>query len=385
MLIKGPILLKVIGECEILGVKFRNTFILYNNNKYLPIEKDTNTIITVKRDSNYIDVGNNENYNTNRIGTAIWSNIITNILNTNRKRIIIIGSSDTGKSTLTLYLANKLISEGYKPLIIDSDIGQGELAPPACIGAKILTKQTIDLSKSNPNRINFIGNIQPIGYELRIINCIKKIYKRLNRHDSITIINTDGYIGNNKRNYKINLIEKVKPDCIICMGEEEEIFKNDFFFSLRNKFKNYSNLHILQGQSPSREIQKSFFERREKRLKKYSNLLKTFTKNINIHKRKLISIYYKNKFFFIHNIPNTKIQKTETRNDHLENILNNKGFIRDRFVGLSLNYDYEKIIGFGLIKDFTNSHFIMQSSINKFDHIFLSDIKLSLERNYSYQ
>ncbi|MGN6709202.1 MAG: Clp1/GlmU family protein, partial [Candidatus Nitrosocosmicus sp.] len=200
MLIKGPILLKVIGECEILGVKFRNTLILYNNNKYLPIEKDTDTIITVKRNSNYIDVGNNENYNTNRIGTAIWSNIINNILNTNRKRIIIIGSSDTGKSTLTLYLANKLINEGYKPLIIDSDIGQGELAPPACIGAKIITKQTIDLAKSNPNRINFIGNIQPIGYELRIINCIKKIYKRLNRPDSITIINTDGYIGNNKRN-----------------------------------------------------------------------------------------------------------------------------------------------------------------------------------------
>jgi polynucleotide 5'-hydroxyl-kinase GRC3/NOL9 len=385
MLIKGPTLLKVIGECEILGVKFRNTIILYNNNKYLPIEKDTDTIIKVKKDSNYIDVGNNENYSTNRIGTAIWSNIITNILNTNRKRIIIIGSSDTGKSTLTLYLANKLISEGYKPLIIDSDIGQGELAPPACIGAKILTKQTIDLAKSNPNRINFIGNIQPIGYELRIINCIKKIYNRLNRHDSITIINTDGYIGNNKRNYKINLIEKVKPDCIICMGEEEENIKNDFFFSIRNKFKNYSNLHILQGQSPSKEIQKSFFERREKRLKKYSILLKTFTKNFNIHKQKLISVYYKNKFFFIHNIPNTKIQRTETRNDHLENILNNKSLIRDRFVGLSLNYDYEKIIGFGLIKDFTNSYFIMQSSINKFDHIFLSDIKLSLERNYSYQ
>jgi polynucleotide 5'-hydroxyl-kinase GRC3/NOL9 len=384
MLIKGPILLKVIGECEILGVKFRNTFILYNNNKYLPIEKDNDTIITVKKDSNYFDLRNNENYNTNRIGTRIWNNIITNILNTNRKRIIIIGSSDTGKSTLTLYLANKLISEGYKPLIIDSDIGQGELAPPACIGAKILTKQTIDLAKSNPNRINFIGNIQPIGYELRIINCIKKIYKRLNRHDSITIINTDGYIGNNKRNYKINLIEKVKPDCIICMGDEEEYFRNDFFFAIRNKFKNYSNLHILQGQSPSKEIQKSFFERREKRLKKYSNLLKTFTKNINIHKQKLFSIYYKNKFFFIHNISNAKFHKTETRSDHLEILLNNKDFIRDRFVGLSLKYDYEKIVGFGLIKDFNNSQFTMQSSINKFDHIFLSDIKLSLERNYTY-
>lgn len=55
ILVKGPILLKVRGECEILGVKFKNTFILYNNNKYLPIEKDKDTIITAKKGSNYVD------------------------------------------------------------------------------------------------------------------------------------------------------------------------------------------------------------------------------------------------------------------------------------------------------------------------------------------
>ena len=58
--------------------------------------------------------------------------------------------SDTGKSTLTLFIANKLISRGFRPLIIDSDIGQGELSPPACIGSRIISRQTIDLAKGQP-------------------------------------------------------------------------------------------------------------------------------------------------------------------------------------------------------------------------------------------
>ena len=157
ILVKGPILLKVRGECEILGVKFKNTFILYNNNKYLPIEKDKDTIITAKKGSKYVDPKKKTIVDQNQIGTRIWNDIINSIEKTNRKRIIIIGSSDTGKSTLTLFIANKLIRKGLEPIIIDSDIGQGELSPPVCIGATRLSKQTIDLAKCNPTYINFIG------------------------------------------------------------------------------------------------------------------------------------------------------------------------------------------------------------------------------------
>ena len=53
-MVKGPVLLKIRGECEILGVKFTNTFILYNNNKYLPIEKGKDSIITLKKNSRCI-------------------------------------------------------------------------------------------------------------------------------------------------------------------------------------------------------------------------------------------------------------------------------------------------------------------------------------------
>jgi polynucleotide 5'-hydroxyl-kinase GRC3/NOL9 len=379
ILVKGPVLLKVRGECEILGVKFRNTVILYNNNKYLPIEKNNDTIITVKKGLNYLDLEKNK-IEQNTIGTKIWDNIINSIQETGRKRIIIIGPSDTGKSTLTLFISNKLISRGFRPLVIDSDIGQGELSPPACIGSRIISRQTIDLAKGNFGYIIFIGNIQPIGYESRIINSIKKVLDKLNTNNNITLINTDGYVGNNEKNYKIELIEKIKPDCIICLGSNDQTI--DLFEIIKEKFSKNTNIQILKGQSPHQEIKKNLSERREKRLLKYSTLFKPYTRNVIISKKKLNAIYYKDKFFLLKNISyicNTN--KIERNNAIIEDLINDRFFIRNRFVGLSLKEDFEKIIGFGIIKQFNNGFFLIRSSINKFDHIFLSDIKLCYNSN----
>jgi polynucleotide 5'-hydroxyl-kinase GRC3/NOL9 len=380
ILVKGPILLKVRGECEILGVKFKNTFILYNNNKYLPIEKDKDTIITAKEGSKNVDPKKKTTVDQNQIGTRIWNDIINSIEKTKKKKIIIIGPSDTGKSTLTLFIANKLIRKGLEPIIIDSDIGQGELSPPVCIGTARLSKQTIDLASCHPTYINFIGNIQPIGYEQRITNCIIRAQDKLYTKDNIILINTDGYISNGEKNYKIELIEKIKPDCIICMKENGQII--DLFEIIKDRFSKNSNIQILEGQPPHKEIQKSLSDRREKRLLKYSTLYKTFTKNVFISKKKLTAIYYKDKFFLLKKTSYLdNINKIETDGTIIEDLLNDSFFIRNRFVGLSLKEDYEKITGFGIIKNFNNGFFLIQSSTYKFDNIFISDIKLYFDRN----
>ncbi len=368
-MIKGPFLIKVLGECEILGIRFKNTFIKYENNKIIPIEKKEKTIITIKKGfpfTNFIK----SKMDQERVGTKIWNNIIGQIIKTNRKIIIIIGPSDTGKSTLTLYISNFMIKEGLKPIIIDSDIGQGELSPPGCIGISTPSKQTIDLSKYIPNYINFIGDIQPKGYEKRIINCIWKAKNKVLVKDGIIIINTDGYVSDNEKNYKIDLIEKINPDCIICMSGSKQ--GTELFEIIKNKSINNKNMLILDAISPYKDFRKSLYDRREKRLKEYSKLNRTFTKKVAILKENLSSIYYKNNFFHntnsIHNY-NSNIQLNI--NDLLD-----ESFLQNRYIGLSLKKDDEKIIGFGIITNYNDGLFSIRSSIHEFDSIFLSDIKL---------
>jgi polynucleotide 5'-kinase involved in rRNA processing len=238
-----------------------------------------------------------------------------------------------------------------------------------------MSKQTIDLTRVNPHYINFIGDIQPVGYESRIITCIKNSYGKLNKNNNITLINTDGYVDTNEKNYKIDLIEKINPDCIICMIEKDQSI--DLFDVIKEKFSCNSNIKIIQGQAPYKEVRKTSYDRRIKRLIRYSNLFKTFTKKVFIPKQKVIAIYYQDRFLLSkRNAETERFNGIGSKDNTIKNLINNKAFVRDRFVGLSLKEDYEKIIGFGILKEFNNGFFIIRSSINRFDNIFISDIKL---------
>ena len=50
-------------------------------------------------------------------------------LNKDKGIVMVIGASDTGKSTLVSYLARELYSKGNNVCIIDGDVGQSIIGP----------------------------------------------------------------------------------------------------------------------------------------------------------------------------------------------------------------------------------------------------------------
>ena len=48
-------------------------------------------------------------------------------------------------------MANVFISHGLRPLLIDADVGQGDLAPPTCLGAAVMNFPEVDLWKVKTN------------------------------------------------------------------------------------------------------------------------------------------------------------------------------------------------------------------------------------------
>ena len=52
--------------------------------------------------------------------------------------MLIVGNTDTGKSTFGAYIINEALKIGLRPAIIDADIGQGDLAPPNTIGGAVI-------------------------------------------------------------------------------------------------------------------------------------------------------------------------------------------------------------------------------------------------------
>jgi len=371
VLIKGPVLLEIKGECNILGVKFRNESFGWESSRIIPIEKNNNSTLSIIKGRSW----NYHRFDTishhKRIGISIWKDLVRNILKQEKKRIIIIGSTNSGKSTLSLYLANEFLNHGLKPLLIDADIGQGDLAPPTCMGAAVMSSQEIDLWKVKTHCTNFIGGIQPVRYESKVILTIRQQLNISVEHD-LSIINTDGYIKGNGQIYKINLLKKIQPDCIVYLGDAT-LDRNlwEIFSHIPKNLK----MNFIYGRKQAAVNNRSILERYTKRIETFTKFLpKDNELTVRIDLFRIGFIYFRNKFY-----SEIKCWKeyasSNVLNEKILYIPNNE-FLKNRFVAFGNKIDNGQISGFGLIADFEEGVLWVKANVKKFDTIFLSDTKL---------
>lgn len=378
-MVKGPAFFKIVGKCEILGTSFENTTISYRANKILPIETTNNTIISLINE----DPSDNKNrfsiyLKQPMTGTKIWEKTKDKVLKSKYSKILIIGPTDSGKSTITLFLANKLVNQGLNPLIIEGDVGQGDIAPPSSIGALILNKNCIDLGEIQENYIRFIGSIQPTGYEKRIAKSITSLYYQLNRKADLTIINLDGYVQGAGLKYKIDLIYKFRPDCILYLDEDNynnEHSKRIIEIIHRIKRELKVKLDLITVKRSPTFIYKSQGERKEKRLNSYLKFLNTNSTLNFVPYFKIKRVYFKDHFHLSDKCIDTR-RNYELSLKNTSKCIFNKDFLSNRFIGVSKSKDYEKILGFGLIKNVDETGLSIKCKIQEFDCIFLSEIKL---------
>lgn len=62
-----------------------------------------------------------------------WHDVL-NVLEKEKGTVILLGTTDTGKSTLAKFLVTHLCKRGLKVPFVDADIGQSFLGPPTAIG-----------------------------------------------------------------------------------------------------------------------------------------------------------------------------------------------------------------------------------------------------------
>jgi polynucleotide 5'-hydroxyl-kinase GRC3/NOL9 len=344
LLVKGFAVIRCYGSATILGVDVSNKSIKIRENKILPIESNDKCRIS-------ITLGRCGKYyikNREEIGTSIWDDIRDAVYFKDPDRIIIVGANDTGKSTLAVYLAN-LLKKAY---VIDGDVGQGDLAPPACIGASMVNNNVLDLDLVKADLYSFIGSITPSPL---VVDAIKKMYK----NDPV-IINTDGYIDKYGLAYKIKLVDIIKPDMIICLGNDDysKIF-----------LKKYKNVYLADK---PRYVEKAPRDRLFNRLRRYKRFIGYGERYFYASDKK---IWLFNKFYDLF-----------IKNDYI--ILEPFGpmlpisTLKDMYVALNMD-DY--VVGFGVIRA-TDKKILLQTSYEgEFNTVMLSNIKLSKDLNNEYK
>lgn len=136
---------------------------------------------------------------------------------------LILGPTDAGKSSFAALLANRSLSLGLKPAIIDADVGQADLGPPGFIGLAMPSSYVSWLRDLKPVMLRFIGSIEPSPLIGKIISsCTELKMKALESGADIIIVSSDGWIeGWSALEYKLDLARSIDATHIVVIGSDE--------------------------------------------------------------------------------------------------------------------------------------------------------------------
>jgi len=142
-----------------------------------------------------------------------------------RARIImILGEKDTGKTTLTLTLANQFFRDGLRVGIVDADIGQSDIGPPTTVGFGEVTAELACLKDAALRGMYFVGDTRPTGHLLQLVIGTRRMVDRaLAAGMEKVLIDTTGLVsGQLGRVLKTQKIAALAPDLILCLQRGDE-------------------------------------------------------------------------------------------------------------------------------------------------------------------
>ena len=93
-------------------------------------------------------------------------------------RIMLVGPTDAGKSTICKILINYAVRCGSYPMFVDLDIGQGSLTPPGCVSACV-AEHPIDIEESRfpgePPVVYYVGSASPSENPDLYRHCVERL------------------------------------------------------------------------------------------------------------------------------------------------------------------------------------------------------------------
>jgi polynucleotide 5'-hydroxyl-kinase GRC3/NOL9 len=219
LILRGPASATLLsGQATILGGPFRpHQKTIVATQRQLPFETETAAELEV----DLYKSGKSFQLEGSTIPNS-WRVAASTLEEMQSGSVIILGAADVGKSTLCVYLVNKLKPKSRKLRVVDADIGQTDLGPPTTIARASPTQFITSLTELESDARLFIGHTSPGYVERKLIDGIK----RLSAADegSLTIINTDGWITEpGAIQFKIRLITEVDPTLSLGLAFADEL------------------------------------------------------------------------------------------------------------------------------------------------------------------
>lgn len=135
---------------------------------------------------------------------------------------MLVGSTDTGKSTLVRYLASELA--GLSPVaVVDADVGQSALCLPGTVGVRLFQDPADIFIDYRCRTFSFLGSANPAKIILRLVNTTRGFVEASLHEAPFVLVDTTGLVrGEFGVGLKLAKCRVVRPGHVVAIQREEE-------------------------------------------------------------------------------------------------------------------------------------------------------------------
>jgi polynucleotide 5'-hydroxyl-kinase GRC3/NOL9 len=153
-----------------------------------------------------------------------WYGLL-DVLKEEKAIAILLGATDTGKSTLAKFLILNLCQRGLKVALVDADIGQSFLGPPTTIGFSVFKSDPNWELILSPPEIFFVGSITPEGHFPIHLKGVERMVAKATSHEvDVILVDTTGFVlGEGGKELKRRKIELLSPRFILALQKSDEL------------------------------------------------------------------------------------------------------------------------------------------------------------------
>jgi polynucleotide 5'-hydroxyl-kinase GRC3/NOL9 len=162
--------------------------------------------------------------------------------------VLLIGDTDTGKTTLATAIANAALTAGRRVAVVDSDIGQSEIGPPATVGMGFIERPVRALAEVAPTALAFVGTTSAAVRRRPHVDSTRRLVSEARILGAeLVIVDTIGFVtGESAQRLKRAKLAALRPDRTIVLQREHECAEILEYLRHR-KYTNVTALPIPDG------------------------------------------------------------------------------------------------------------------------------------------
>lgn len=139
--------------------------------------------------------------------------------------VMVLGGTDSGKSTLSRYLVYRAFAAGETVGLIDLDLGQSHVGPPGSLGLAAFPPYLPGDDPLFPEELYFIGQTSPVAAVLEVVVGARVLADAAQARGLFwVVVNTSGLImGGAAVRLKRSQVELLKPRLLLALEREREL------------------------------------------------------------------------------------------------------------------------------------------------------------------